>query len=502
MDDVNAGFQAYYSKTGDLFVRDGIVVQARTGTVRKSSTGVGLASPSAVRPHEETTAARAAMGRTSVGGSGRNLVVSGVPSLAGFYAPSIPGEYELGALKIGVSGASAATLVDGVDTIAILSSGTAPYGLYASTAYGAATYGSSSEFVVTVAAESALGGAIPAAFISGAPGLVRAGMYEAADALNYTSSEDAAWTIEIAPDGTAELAHNGVTVAARGVGSRYDPAGIYTSTTAGAALNPLSPETAADAGGVRPSSNPFSVLTVIYSWAGSPDLDTRTEFLGGVVGFGYATSAPYMTYSGDETSSGGTETVTIDLAQAWEDGVIDTYADIFCAADWFPSGGGSGPAEFAALVAGGEVLNLSILPSVGTPAATQVSAVRVTASGLSALVEPWTVVVQRVGRAPRPGYIFVAVTEVDGVLESVSHPQFATTIPVAPDHTLHYPIAYCDGTEVEQFHIGPLQIDTQGASGTGATGLPLVSLTAAAYDALTPKDADTIYDIIDAPWEP
>lgn len=49
--------------------------------------------------------------------------------------------------------------------------------------------------------------------------------------------------------------------------------------------------------------------------------------------------------------------------------------------------------------------------------------------------------------------------------------------------------------------VEPIEPPVSSGGGT-STGLAWVSLTEAEYDALDPKDPDTIYDITDAPWTP
>ncbi|HEY8667451.1 MAG TPA: CARDB domain-containing protein, partial [Tepidisphaeraceae bacterium] len=89
-------------------------------------------------------------------------------------------------------------------------------------------------------------------------------------------------------------------------------------------------------------------LFIQYSWSQTEkDLDSITTFLGDQVGF----AAPeaqfnYMTWSGDNTSTGGTETVTIDLAAAFRDGKITAgqTVPVDLRAGWYQPSGGTGPA--------------------------------------------------------------------------------------------------------------------------------------------------------------
>jgi hypothetical protein len=86
-------------------------------------------------------------------------------------------------------------------------------------------------------------------------------------------------------------------------------------------------------------------LVIEYSWpATEEDLDTGTSFLGGNVGWACGPSNQFMSFSGDDTSLGGVERVTIDLngaamAALWNETVVVTLN-----AGWFAGARGSGPA--------------------------------------------------------------------------------------------------------------------------------------------------------------
>lgn len=96
-----------------------------------------------------------------------------------------------------------------------------------------------------------------------------------------------------------------------------------------------------------------AILVLEYSWPrNQKDLDTFTTFERGIitpdasVGFTpdhHALYAPYMAWSGDDTTGGGKEVVVIDLDSAISDGLLSPYT-IECLADWYQYNGGSGPA--------------------------------------------------------------------------------------------------------------------------------------------------------------
>jgi len=96
-----------------------------------------------------------------------------------------------------------------------------------------------------------------------------------------------------------------------------------------------------------------ALLVLEYSWPRTqPDLDTFTTFEEGIitptagVGFTFDRSAlfaPYMAWSGDDTTGGGKEVVVIDLDSAISDGLLSPF-NIKCNADWYGPAGGQGPA--------------------------------------------------------------------------------------------------------------------------------------------------------------
>lgn len=86
-------------------------------------------------------------------------------------------------------------------------------------------------------------------------------------------------------------------------------------------------------------------IAVKYSWgADVRDLDTGTEFLDSVVGFGCGIGSVYVTDPGDDTGAAGSETVIIDVIQARIDGFWSAQTAIQMRAGWFAPRGGSGPA--------------------------------------------------------------------------------------------------------------------------------------------------------------
>lgn len=256
-------FTVWMDKTGDLYVQDGVVMQPRTGVVIVAGAGEGLSTTSDNRTGEQLVPAPMAIGCTFVGGSGRNIFSAGLAPRssgadvpAGWWRPTVTDNWQLGIFTLIVTGPSDAFITDGDAIVAILSSGgTAPIGTYASTVYGQASYGEivatvPQPFVLTVTGEEGgILGALPScrAEISGGTATDAAQHYIPTDAANYAGSTDPDWTIEIAPDGSAELRYLTDVIAEREAGGlTYDPAGSYAATVLGKATYNLTDDEPVD----------------------------------------------------------------------------------------------------------------------------------------------------------------------------------------------------------------------------------------------------------------
>lgn len=79
------------------------------------------------------------------------------------------------------------------------------------------------------------------------------------------------------------------------------------------------------------------VLFIRYSWpVDFSDLDTAAVFLGSTVGYGCgAYTRTYMTYSGDNTGYGGTETVRVLLGKSFVDGQWSSHVVVHLKAGWY-----------------------------------------------------------------------------------------------------------------------------------------------------------------------
>jgi hypothetical protein len=85
-------------------------------------------------------------------------------------------------------------------------------------------------------------------------------------------------------------------------------------------------------------------LVLTYTWPESQkDLDTGTKFLSKTVGY-RGSGSPYMSFSGDDTSYGGVETIVVDLYKAFRDGGWNDQTIVDAVAGWYVPAQGSGPA--------------------------------------------------------------------------------------------------------------------------------------------------------------
>lgn len=110
------------------------------------------------------------------------------------------------------------------------------------------------------------------------------------------------------------------------------------------------------------------MLRVQYTWPlDQSDLDTSTIFLDASVGTFCSSSATYMTFSGDDTSTGGEEIVTIQLQQALADGAWSGSTKLEFRTGWY-LGNASGPATLRVLLEDksgsvvGDVLEVAVSP--------------------------------------------------------------------------------------------------------------------------------------------
>ena len=235
------GFQCEMLPSGDILVADGAVCDPRNGVVLQVGTGNIEFLPNASMLG--TIPMRQASGHSFVGGSGRNLIVSGLPAspsgapdLQGFYQPTRPGIWVSGSFVLRQTGETSAVLEDATDVVANFAGGTLPAGTYTATEYGEDTYNGGTAFSLTVARENWPAGAVPnitmQPTISGLP----AGTLEPVSEVSWTLADPAGWSVTVAADGTAEISDGTDVVATRAADSAWMPDGRYEATAYGKSL--------------------------------------------------------------------------------------------------------------------------------------------------------------------------------------------------------------------------------------------------------------------------
>jgi len=236
------GFQAFSDSNGNLWIADGWVSQLRSGI--RLAAGSGQAFPPLLIAQEGSrfVAAAPAHGGTFVGGSGRNLVTTGLtPTVSGptvpvgIWQPQRPNVWTLGIFTLTKTGSSTANISDGTNTVASQTSGSAPVGSFASTSYGQTTYNGGGAFTITSVAEQGAPGTIPGCVCTVSAGTAQEGNYTPSSAIASASASDASWTVLVNADGTADLSHSGTIVASRAAGSPCEMAGVYEANSTGMA---------------------------------------------------------------------------------------------------------------------------------------------------------------------------------------------------------------------------------------------------------------------------
>jgi hypothetical protein len=459
-------YQVTYDYAGDLSVHAGWASSYDIGPVRCGPVG----------KHEILT--DAATGRLAVesdavtylGGSGRNLTVTGIPigtaagslDYNGVWAHGYPGQYIKRDWKFKTDASLGLIITDGTGTIATGQTiGFGGYG-FSSTAYGQTLLGATAPFNFTFYPEYTEPGTLPKAdLMYGPAGLPLGQLNPMADAAHYTSAVDSRLTISIDEDGVASMAYDATIIAIRDGGPNNHPEGTYYNTPAGQKWNPTPLQYSETQ---KYATNPYGILTLAYSWPATPDLDTTTIFAGGKVGYPGPYTAPYMLHSGDNQSPSGTETVTINLAAAWIAGILDAPADILCHADWYP-GGSSGPATLTVTYSlpGFVTQVLTIQPGNIKPGSTtRVAALRVGPDGLvTQSFSDWQCGVETRWVPTPAGTVYVAAQfsniRWNGAAPTLGFGPVLPPISYAnPVTTICYPIAVSDGEYIEQIHTGDL----------------------------------------------
>lgn len=236
-----SGFQTWVDAWGNLYCADGVVIQPTTAARIHVGAGAGFGDNLTGQNGEILRAFPAAYGATALGGSGRNLTTTGLtrdlsgPEVpCGLFSASEANTWRLGIFVLVKTGSSAATISDGANTVAILSTGgTAPVGNYAATAYGKTTYHGGADFTIAAAAETGTPLGVPGAVSAVTSGTGPTGAWTADSASAWHLTADSAWTLLIASDGSAQIKHSGTVMATRAAGSAWNPAGVYEANSAG-----------------------------------------------------------------------------------------------------------------------------------------------------------------------------------------------------------------------------------------------------------------------------
>lgn len=248
---MSIGFQTHADIFGNLYVQAGVVVQAKTGIVLHVGGGGQLSQPGGFRPDGLISVSSPAA-VTFVGGSGNNLIASGLePAFSGpqppigFFTPGQPGIYQSGDFTIEVTGPSDATLSDGTDVVAILTTGgTAPIGDYAATTYGEDTYNGGDPFTITLEGEGGIPNPLPTATYEVPVDLFPEGTFTSTDGVLWEHSDVVGMEITIDGNGRAELSDGTDVVAVREEGPLTTPDGLYIATAYGEETYNPTPEPA------------------------------------------------------------------------------------------------------------------------------------------------------------------------------------------------------------------------------------------------------------------
>jgi hypothetical protein len=240
------GFQCWTDADGNLWCAPGIVVGLADGSVwvvgPQAAEADGDVEPSPP-PRGDMRPFGPPAGYLLLGGNGRNLSVSATVEHddlpVGIYRPTLAGEWDAPQgfpdATIDFLANTSLVLSDGTGNLLSIGTdiGSTPAGTFAATTYARDTYNSGNAFNITIAAET--GGTIRPAIVSASAGTMQAGQYSADSPDAYTSDDDADWTIDIAPDGSAEISDGTDVVATRaaGLATQWDPRGRYLTTAYG-----------------------------------------------------------------------------------------------------------------------------------------------------------------------------------------------------------------------------------------------------------------------------
>lgn len=459
----NDPFQVSVDRLGNLWMQAGPVI-AFHATTEVFQIGSGGRMTATTRPGDEFRTAAGA-GSSFQGGNGSNVkAATALPGTLvpdGFFQPAGPDAWRAGS-TIDLtfdSGDGSAEISDGTDVVATLpaaSATIAPYGTFTATTYGEDEYNGGTPWTVDLEFEGGTPWPAVRVFVSSTDGEIQGGYYQRTGWQEWESAADPDWTITL--NGTDEFElHDGTDVVAKRAADAtrlFDPSGAWASTTYGATNYGES----ADATAGTRSAGTFieqawalaDVTGDIETWVGGDEPSLFIEL---------------DTTSGDALLKDGAGTVGERLggSTATPDGayVATTYGK-----DTYHAGA-------------------AWTYTLATAAAAAAFTVEV-----------------RLDRAvPAAGYLWVELEINPGTGEvlGVSGPFRGAALPANDADLSVVPIAHSDGAGlVTQIQLGPIywRIPEAGPAGTGLTW---ISLTSAAYAAITTPDPDTIYDITDYP---
>lgn len=466
-------YQIRHNYHGDMTIQSGWVTNLDSYPSRCGPLGKRL-------PGSDTLEERAAVesdGSTYLGGSGRNMILSGIPLYTtpdlevhdhnGVWAHGYPNYWVMRQWRL-VPAVPGPSMVDQDNVVVATSAPISPPNLpfnytFTSTAHGTALMGVA--WTATSVAEYTYPGVRPKCYLTTALECMQLGELTSTDAANYASAADPLLTIGITYEGVASMSYAGVVIAIREYGDNNNAEGTYYNTPAGLLWNPRPPEYDQ---GHKPEINPFGILTLVYSWAATSDLDTMTLFSGGKVGATYGLTAPYLTQSGDNTAASGSETVTVNLAGAWLAGLLDAPAEILCHADWFyPTARGPATLTVNYTKPGFVQQVLTIRPANVAPGSTTlVAALRVGLDGtVTQNYDPWICTVGTEWVPTPAGAIFAKLrTNSAGYLTAPPSLHYEASLPTpvttAGDTIRPYFLGVSDGKYIEQIHTGDIQLST------------------------------------------
>lgn len=131
-------------------------------------------------------------------------------------------------------------------------------------------------------------------------------------------------------------------------------------------------------------------LVIQYSWPlDQRDLDSGTSFLNTKVGYSCGNGGQHISYSGDHTGAGGTETIRIDIGKSFEQNEWSEQVPVKLHAHWY-NNAGSGPATVTiftetklpdgSVAAGPRTFSFPINPLTSTGCATRLVGTVIVAS--------------------------------------------------------------------------------------------------------------------------